>query len=268
MVSLITGFIISHETQPESRCHPPTTITYDMQLRYQIDDHIGRIILDNPPRNSLTQPVFANEAQLTDFLNTPRLKGVLVLGRGRHFCDGADPGSFARLFSRNDDLEAQLQQAKKLLSILSASTVPTVAVITGSCLGAGLEIALACHFRYAAESCMLGFPETGHRLLPGLGGSVTAGRLVHRQHLIDLILSGRMIGADEGCRLGLVDTIGPARTIEEMALRYLDSLTGDRSPELIRAVMQAIHNSSSMSEQDALAAETGLFCNLASKLTR
>lgn len=238
-----------------------------MQLRFEIKDSLGWIILENPPHNSLTHPVFADKNQLLSFLNNPQIKGVIVRGSGRHFSSGADPETFSKLFSSPRKFEALLNQAKELLNIINSSTIPTVAVICGSCLGAGLEIAAACHFRFASESAMLGFPETSHSLLPGLGGSVTGGKLMGKNNLIDLILSGRMIRAKEGQEIGLIDSVGPTKKTEEMAMQYLSMLTANHSTDLIRTVMQSIHNSSQMSERDALLAESKLFCKLAKELT-
>lgn len=239
-----------------------------MQLSFEIKDNLGWIFLDNPPYNSLSQPVFADKNLLTEFLSDPKLKGIIVRGKGRHFSNGADPDSFAELFANPTELEDKLNQAKKLLRIISSATLPTVAVITGSCLGAGLEIALSCHFRFAAKSAMLGFPETGHRLLPGLGGSVSGGKVISQNHLIDLILTGRMIRAEEGLGMGIVDTVGPAKEIEAMAIRYLASLTANHSIELIRTVMQSIQNSRNLPEREALIEESKLFCKLTQNLAR
>ncbi len=237
-----------------------------MQLRFEIKNSLGWIILENPPHNSLTHPVFADQDQLRSFLSKPELKGAIFRGSGRHFSSGADPETFPQLFSSPDELEGLLKQAKELLNIISLSTIPTVAVICGSCLGAGLEIALSCHFRFAAESGLLGFPESDHSLLPGLGGSVIGGKLVAKRHLIDLILSSRMIRGDEAQEIGLVDYVGPTKKIENMAVEYLNMLTENHSGKLIRTVLQSIHNSSQLSEADALAAESKLFCNLAQNL--
>lgn len=236
-----------------------------MHTRLETKDHIGWIILDNPPYNSLTHPVFADIDQLTAFLEAPDIKAVIIRGKGKHFCSGADPDSFQALFGDLKNLESQMTQAKKLLTLLDSARVPTVAVITGSCLGAGLEIALACHFRFCSESAMLGFPESTHNLLPGLGGTVFGSRVVKRHHLIDLLLSGRMIRGEEAYELGLVHSLGSAKEIEEMAIEHLHSLTSKHSAELIHSVMQSIYNSNHMEEHDALVEESKLFCKLAGK---
>lgn len=236
-----------------------------MQLHFEITGSIGRIILDNPPYNKLTRPDFTDLDQLTDFLHSPTLKAIIVEGRGRNFSSGADPDSFADLFKNKSELRILFDRAGKILNSISFSPVPTVAVIKGSCLGAGLEIALTCHFRFAAESAMFGFPETSHSLMPGMGGSVLSQKLIGRGDLIDLILSAKMIGAEEAQQLGLVDNVAPAKEIGEKAVQYIESLT-DHPVELIHAVMQSIHNGRRLPEQEALAEEAKLFCKLATEM--
>jgi len=216
----------------------------------------------NPPTNALVHPVFADQEELRSFLDDRELKAVILRGEGRHFCSGADPESFADSFRDAQTLQDALQSAKELLQLISFAPIPVAAVISGSCLGGGLEIALACHFRFAAKTAMFGFPECGHALMPGMGGTLASRQLIPR-HLIDLILSGRIIGAAEALQIGLVDFVSPAKKIEEEAVRFLESLTASHPPKLIRAVMRSIHNGRRMPMEEALAEETRLFCELA-----
>ncbi len=234
-----------------------------MQLRYDKEGPIGRITLDNPPYNALVHPVFADLEELQSFLNDTRLKAVIVTGSGRNFSSGADPKSFSKLFEDTQALARALSQSKDILKTLFFAPIPTIAVIKGSCLGAGLEISLACHFRFAAKSALLGFPETDYSLLPGLGGTIFSQEVMRRGPLMDLILSGRMVSAEEALELGLVDRIGTKKEIEQLALEHLNSLTAPHSTKLIRTVMQSLNNGRLLSQQDALEEESRLFCELA-----
>jgi enoyl-CoA hydratase len=234
-----------------------------MQFRYQKTGPIGRITMVNPPTNALTHPFFADKEELRSFFEDHDLKAVILRGQGRHFCSGADPESFTDSFRDTQNLKDALHSAKELLQLISFAPIPVAAVISGSCLGGGLEIALACHFRFAATTAMFGFPECGHSLMPGMGGTVFPQQMIPRRHLIDLILSGRMIGAEEALQTGLVDFVSPGKKVGEEAARYLESLTGSHPPKVIRAVMRSIHNGRRMPMDEALAEETRLFCELA-----
>ena len=217
----------------------------------------------NPPTNALIHPVFADKEELRSFFEDRELKAVILCGEGRHFCSGADPERFTDVFRDARALLEALGKAKELLQIISFAPIPVAAVISGSCLGGGLEIALACHFRFAAKTAMFGFPECGHSLMPGMGGTILPSHLIPRRHLIDLVLSGRMIGAAEALQIGLVDFVGTGKKIKEEAVHFLESLTVSHPPKLIRAVMCSIHNSRRMPTEEALTEETRLFCELA-----
>lgn len=232
-----------------------------MRIDYTVQGGIGRISLVNPPHNTLTRPDFADPGELRTFLEEPTLRAVIVAGAGRHFSAGADVGELRRQAARPRELARALDRGKFLLDMISGATVPVLALIRGSCLGAGLEIALACHFRFAAATAMIGFPETEHGLMPGLGGSVFAAE-IPRGALVELILSGRLIGAPEALTLGLVDRVAPAAELEKMAANYLDALTAGRPPRLIRAVMEAVHNGRRLPVGEALRRETELFCRV------
>lgn len=240
-----------------------------MNASYEIREHVGFMTLAGPSYNLLHDPVFADEQELDLFFRTPTLKAVIVQGKGRHFSAGADLSLLQRQVEASEyDLKDRLTRGKRLLDLLSFAPVPTLALIRGSCLGAGLEIALACHFRFAAKSALLGFPEVENLLLPGLGGTAVTPGLIPWQRALDLILSGRIVGADEALSLGLVDRVGPPGEIASLAEDYLHELTAERSPTLVRAVMEAVHGSRRLERQAALDNETNIFCRLAEMRTK
>lgn len=234
-----------------------------MQIEYIKCNHIGRLVLSNPPYNTLTHPVFADAGELKAFLNDSSLKACIVCGQGRHFCAGADGETLREHLKDPQSLGRELNRGKALLEIIASATIPVVALIKGSCLGAGLEIALACHFRFASNSAMFGFPEIEYGLLPGLGGPVFSNDFVPRAVLVDLILSGRMINAAEAVSLGLINEAVSARDIDAVVGRFIDSMTAKRRGEQIRSVMTSIHNARRYPREEALRRETELFCRMA-----
>lgn len=238
-----------------------------MKTQYATDENIGLITLDQAPYNQLESPLFTDPDELRDFLAQPHLKGIIIQGRGRHFSAGADRQVLADQLQEPHLLGEKMNRGKALLRLIHESELPVVAVIKGSCLGAGLEIALACHFRFAAPSAMLGFPEAELQLMPGFGGTFFGSTVSERRILIELMLSAKLISAEEARQIGLIDRIYPAKTLLDKAREYLNILTEKRSPHLIRAVMQAIHNSGRMSMEEALQSETALFLRVARNRT-
>jgi enoyl-CoA hydratase len=161
------------------------------------------------------------------------------------------------------ELGARLREGQALLDLLAGAPLPVVALVRGSCLGAGLELALACHFRLAAPHALLGFPETDHGLLPGLGGVLAALGVLPRARALELVLSGRLVRGEEAAELGLVDRCVPAGRLEAEGEEFLRGLTGQRPPALVREVVEAVHRATRLGHEEALRAEAEAFCRLA-----
>jgi 3-hydroxyacyl-CoA dehydrogenase len=158
------------------------------------------ISIDNPPVNALGVDVrrgllAAIEAADAD----PGVHLVLLTGAGRAFIGGADIREFGK---------ARLPPAlPDVCNRIEACTKPVIAVIHGPALGGGLEVALAAHYRIALPEAKLGLPEVQLGLLPGAGGTQRAPRLIGAAAALEMMLTGRHVGAAEACALGLVDRL-------------------------------------------------------------
>lgn len=237
-----------------------------MKILYSIENSIGHIVLSNPPYNYLTEPEFEKPDTLREFLSREELKGAVVSGQGKHFCAGASMEHLAEMAKNVSGLKQSMEKGKQLLDIIRYATVPVVAAIRGSCLGGGLEIALACHFRFAAKSAMFGFPESQQLIMPGLGGTIYPQEIVPRRHLIELTVSGKLIGAREALDMGIIDRCCKGMDIADEARKYLGQLTDGRPPALIRSIMSSIHNARTLPLEEALRRETELFCACAKNI--
>ncbi|GJH08244.1 enoyl-CoA hydratase/isomerase family protein [Caballeronia novacaledonica] len=186
----------------------------------------GRILvvtIDNPPVNALGANVryelqLAIEAAETN----AAVDAVLLLGAGRNFIAGADIREFGKapLPPSLPDVCNQIEACGK----------PVVAAIRGAALGGGLEIALAAHYRIALADAKLGLPEVTLGLLPGAGGTQRAPRLVGAKAALDLMLSGRHMGAKEAHAIGLIDRIGEGDDVLIEGLAYTQALLAARAP--------------------------------------
>jgi enoyl-CoA hydratase len=235
-----------------------------MKLQYSQEETTGFITLHNPPFNRLVDPCFENTEQLAAFFANPKLKAVVISGEGRHFSAGADVTALQTQVEDSPDLLAdQLNRGKELLDIIAFSQVPVIASIKGSCMGAGLEIALACHFRIATTSAMLGFPESEIGLLPGLGGSGRLSDILGRHNAVNLLLTGKLVRGDEAQKMGLVDRAVKNSKLDQTCREFVDTLVGQRPPHLVHAVMNSICNHSRLSRSEALRQETLAFVELA-----
>jgi len=240
-----------------------------MRIDYTTQGDFGLIELHNPPDNALDSPAFEDEARLSGFLAREDLKAVMVRGFGRNFSSGADLASLRESLAEDPArLREELAKGKRLLESIRYADLPVIAEIRGACLGAGLEIALSCHFRFASVNAMLGFPEVEHGLLPGLGGTLLSQAGVGRGAAIELLLSGRMIRGDEAAELKLVDAAVKTAELCERTEAFARGLTANRTRSQIRNVMTAVHNSVRLDRESALAEETRLFLELAAGFAR
>ncbi len=170
---------------------------------------IALICIDNPPVNASGVAV---RQGILDALDTARALGAKAIGlycAGRTFVAGADITEFGK-----PPLSPGLPE---VCDILEASEIPIVAAIHGTALGGGLEIAVACHARVAVATARVGLPEILLGLLPGAGGTQRAPRLAGIPNALDLILSGRQVGAVEALKMGLIDRIDEGE-MREVAL--------------------------------------------------
>lgn len=143
------------------------------------------------------------------------------------FVAGADIDQFAAIDTKEAG-ERLARQGQAIFDKIAHLPFPTVAAIDGACLGGGLELALACRHRVASDSdrTKIGLPEVQLGIVPALGGTQRLPRLVGLRKALDLILTGRRIGATQARRIGLVDEVYPAAIFDEWALRFARDVAG------------------------------------------
>lgn len=225
----------------------------------------GIITLMNSPENRIEEPEFIRREQLYEVLQDKDLKGILIRAAGRHFSAGADLEKLKQLARDEQSLTARISAGKSLISMIESSEIPVVAMISGVCFGAGLEIALACHIRICSENALFAFPEVNYGILPGLGGTVMLSKLIGAGRSAEIILSGDIVNAQKALDYKLADYVVPNSELETFSLNYIKKMTSDRDVDVIRSVMKSIHNAQTLPFEKALEEETKLFCSLALK---
>jgi 3-hydroxyacyl-CoA dehydrogenase/enoyl-CoA hydratase/3-hydroxybutyryl-CoA epimerase len=196
-------------------------------------DSVLVLTLDVPGEkvNTLGKGLMAELEEVFALLDQdPGVKAaVLRSGKPDNFIAGADIKDFLGIQSALEG-ETLSRAGQALLDRLEAARVPVVAAIHGSCLGGGLETALACRYRVASDhpKTALGLPEVMLGLLPGAGGSQRLPRLVGLVTALDLILTGRSLKALRALKAGLVDEVVPAPILLETARRAALALAEGR----------------------------------------
>ena len=231
-------------------------------VNWERQGDVGILSISNGKENYLNQPDFIDLDQLKKWSKEENLKGIIIRGIGRNFSAGANIENLQELAKDQNILSDKMNKGKEILDFIDDLNIPVIAAINGVCFGGGLEIALACHIRVASERALFAFPETNHGLIPGLGGTYRLTQLVGKG-AYEIILNADMMNAEEAKKIGLVNHISELKDSFELASKKLQNMIKDRSVELIHSVMQAINNAKKMNREDALKAETELFCKLA-----
>lgn len=179
-------------------------------------DGVATLTLDDPnaPVNVMNDAYVASMRAVVDGLEVDResLRGVIVTSGKRSFCAGGDLALLRQADpERVDDETERLDGIKRDLRRLETLGLPVVAVLNGSALGGGLELALACHRRIAVDDPRLrvGLPEVGLGLLPGAGGTVRLTRMIGIEAALRVILPAETMDAQTAHELGIIDQIVP-----------------------------------------------------------
>ena len=178
------------------------------------DDNVAIIRLDNPKVNALSVAVLDGVRLAALELVADPPGAVVITGGDRIFAAGADIAEFG-----GPD-EARTIGALFVETTVAIESIPrmVIAAVAGFALGGGCELALACDLRVAADNAAFGQPEILLGIIPGGGGTQRLTRLVGPARAKEIILSGRMVKADEALRIGLADAVVPLSELHERVL--------------------------------------------------
>lgn len=198
-------------------------------LTMSIRDGVAVVAFDEPDKkvNTLNSKLISYFEQfMGEIQNNPDVKGLVLISRKKDcFVAGAD---INELLATQDAKQASelSRKGQLLFNRLASSPKPVVAAISGSCLGGGLELALACHYRIATAtpSTVLGLPEVMLGLLPGAGGTQRLPRLIGLEKALTLMLTGATVPAQRALRLGIVDYLSYSENIEDLAVSAVHRL--------------------------------------------
>jgi 3-hydroxyacyl-CoA dehydrogenase len=197
-------------------------------VRFDNDNGIGVITVDNPPVNALSPGVPEGIVAAVDKGNAdPAVTAMVLIGAGRSFIAGAD----IRQFGKGPSTPPT---GRRPYDVLDDSAKPVVAAIHGYALGGGLEIALACHYRVAVPSAKVGLPEVLIGILPGAGGTQRLPRLIGPKAALDMITSGRHVPAEEAHTLGIIDEIVAEGDLKASATAFARRIVEQRPLPRIR----------------------------------
>ena len=175
-------------------------------------DKVGVITLNRPKQLNALSPDLMVElgAALTNFDADSAIGCIIITGSEKAFAAGADIGAMAEVY-KNDYITKHWETIRSIRK-------PVIAAVSGFALGGGCEFAMMCDFIIAADNARFGQPEIKLGIIPGAGGTQRLPRSVGKSKAMDLVLTGRMMNADEAERAGLVSRIVPVDKLMEETL--------------------------------------------------
>ena len=222
-------------------------------------DGVRRITLNRPDKlNALNRETLTElHAAFAAAGDDDSVRAVVLTGAGpKAFVAGADIAEMnglspvqARDFSRH---------GQRLMSRIEQLGKPVLAMVNGFALGGGLELAMACHLRIAADTARVGQPEINLGLVPGFGGSQRLLRLAGRAATLELCLLGAPIDAARALQLGIVNRVVPAAELEAETLALAEQLAA-AAPQALRGILDAVIVGGECGLQQGLDYETQAF---------
>ena len=168
----------------------------------------------------------------------PEVRAAILCGAGdRAFCAGADLTEFGTTPSQA--IARQVRWERDVWGLFVSLDIPLVAAVHGYVLGSGLEMALLCDIRIAAEDAIFGLPETSLGMLPAAGGTQTLPRIIGTGPALDLLLRGRRINAREAYALGLVSRVVPRYQLMDEAREVVEGILASDA-EGVRRTKRAV----------------------------
>lgn len=229
-----------------------STVLYEKQ-----DGGIATVTLNRPDvlnaySVQMRDDLFSTLAAITD---DDEIRAVILNGNGRAFCAGADLTEFGT--APSPTAARRIRFGRDVWALLHRLPVPIIASLHGYAFGSGLEMALLCDFRVAAEGTLFGLPEVRLGMVPAAGGTQTLAPVIGISAALDLLLTGRRIDTAEALRLGLLTRVVPsadlAREVESIA-----HTLAELNPTVVRAIRQAVKESRGLTLEQGLALESRL----------
>jgi len=188
---------------------------------------VETIVINDAPRNRMSLAyIDALEVEIERIENDPGVRAIVFRGSGsEHFSVGMNLKQLPKGIEQKGSPDALFDQRLRVLAKIEGMGKPSIALLYGYCLGGGLELPLACHFRLAAtEGAQIGLPELDLGTVPAWGGSARLTRCVGRNYALDMILRAKKVSGPEAHRMGLVHEVWPIDELFDRGQALADEL--------------------------------------------
>ncbi len=203
-------------------------------IKTEVDSGLATITLNRPPLNVLNIAMMEEINQaLGSWEGNRDLKLILFRAEGKCFSAGVDVGEHM-----GDLAPKMIEVFHRMFRLMDSLGVPTAASVFGSCLGGGCELAIFCDVVIAADNTKIGQPEIQVGVFPPIAAQLMP-RIIGRKAAMDLILTGRVISAQEALQMGLINKVVPADELEEATKEFVKPYL-KLSAEVLRLTKKAI----------------------------
>jgi enoyl-CoA hydratase/carnithine racemase len=222
-------------------------VTSDPVLYEVLDSGVAVLTLNRPERMNGWGGGLATAfySRLDDAEADPAVRAIVVTGKGRAFCAGADMGDLTTISNSTVD-SAGATDVSKLVGarhphFVTTLRKPVIAAINGGCAGIGLTLALVCDVRFAADGAKFTTSFARRGLIAEYGVSWILPRVVGWGAALDLLLSGRVFYADEAAELGLVKEVVPLDQLLPRAIAYAEDIATNCAPSSLAVIKQQVY---------------------------
>jgi len=217
---------------------------------------VARIVLNRPDAlNSLDMESLKElDAALTEIEADNSLRAIIITGKGKAFCAGADLKQIGEFTKSPQKMLAFLRVIHGVYNHIDNSPKPVIAAINGMALAGGLELSLACDLAIAADNARIGDQHANFGLVAGAGGSQRLPRIIGARKAKELLFTGDWITATEAERIGLVNKVVPADKLEVEAMALAKKIA-NQSPMATKTVKALVNRGLQMELPDALELE-------------
>ncbi len=224
-------------------------------IHVNVNDGIGELVFDRPPLNVLNIAMMMEINQaLKNFAVDPTLKVVVLTGSGKAFSAGVDVSEHTE-----DKVNEMITVFHEIFNNLYKISAPTLALVNGSALGGGCEVAIFCDLVFASDKAKFGQPEIKVGVLPPIA-AIMFPRLIDRKKALELILTGDVITAQEAMELGLVNQVFPAEEFEEKKKELIHKFTS-LSGAVLKITKRSMYQTLELNYPEALKSVEDLYLN-------
>lgn len=224
----------------------------------KVAEKVAYLTIKSPPANALSSKIIAKlDELLTQIEKDAEAKVVVLQGEGKFFSAGADIKEFTSL-QEASEYETLAKNGQDIFNRVEHFPLPVIAAIHGAALGGGLELAMACHIRYAAVNAKIGLPEMNLGIIPGFAGTQRLPRYVGNARAYEMILTGEPVSGKQAEEWGLVNRAFDEESLEKEVRKLAGKIAAKSKPGINR-IMKLVPYANTSQFEEGVKKEASLF---------